>query len=165
MYENLKQLEKIIDKIGAYISYLNIVLIMLICIDVFLRYTFNTTEKWVIELEWHIFALIFLIGASYTFQHDKHVRVDLFYQNYSEKNQLIVNILGNLFLLIPWCIVVIFVSYKYANVSFSYREVSSDPGGLPARYIIKYAIVFGFLLLLAQGILDTIFKLQKFRRA
>lgn len=130
-------------------------LVILICIDVLMRYYFSTTEKWVIELEWHIFSLIFLIGASYTFKEDKHVRVDVFYNNFSEKRKALVNLLGNIFFLIPWCIVVIYTSYQYAGVSFSYREISPDPGGLPARYIIKYAITLGFFLLLLQAISST----------
>ena len=156
----LKSIENIIAKIGEGISYLNIALVIIICVDVLLRYFFNTTEKWVIELEWHLFALIFLIGASYTFQKDKHVRVDVFYQNLSEKKKTWINLIGNLLFLIPWCIVIIYTSTKYANVSFSYNEGSPDPGGLPARYIIKYSIALGFGLLLIQGIGDSIIKIN-----
>jgi TRAP-type mannitol/chloroaromatic compound transport system permease small subunit len=152
-----------INKIGTWISWVNILLILLICLDVLLRYFFNTTEKWIIELEWHLFALIFLIGASYTYQEDKHVRVDLFYQNYSEKNKLLINILGNIIFLIPWCLIVIYASFKYANVSFSYLEGSPDPNGLPARFIIKYVITLGFSLLLVQAVLDSRSKFKKLK--
>lgn len=157
----MKALDLIIKRIGETISLLNIVLVILICIDVILRYFFSATQKWVIELEWHIFALIFLIGASYTFQNDKHVRVDVLYNNFSEQKKAYVNLLGNLLFLIPWCLVVMYTSFKYANVSFSYREVSPDPGGLPARYLIKYAITFGFFLLLLQAISDSALKIKQ----
>lgn len=157
----MKRIDQLISWIGKQASLLNVVLILLICLDVLLRYMFNATQKWVIELEWHLFAVIFLLGASYTMQADKHVRVDLFYQNYSEKMKQWVNIIGNVVFLIPWCLVLIYVSYKYANVSYSYLEGSPDPGGLPARYVIKYMITFGFGLLLLQCISDTINKLKK----
>lgn len=159
--EILKVIDKVVDKIGSVTSMLNIGLVVLICVDVLLRYFFNTTEKWVIELEWHMFALIFLIGASYTFQKDKHVRVDVFYQNFSEKKKIWINLLGNVFFLIPWCLTIIYTSYKYANVSFSYLESSPDPGGLPGRYLIKYAITLGFILLLIQAISDSFVKGKK----
>ena len=149
-----------INRIGSWISWLNVALVLLICIDVILRYLLNVTEKWVIELEWHIFAAVFLIGASYTFKHDKHVRVDVFYQNYSEQQKALVNLLGNILFLIPWCLVVIYASIKYANVSFSYLEGSPDPNGLPGRYIIKYVIAIGFLLLIIQAVLDSIEKIK-----
>lgn len=149
-----------INRIGSWISWMNVILVVLICGDVILRYFFNTTEKWVIEMEWHLFATIFLIGASYTMKHDKHVRVDLFYQNFSAKKKAWIDLLGNLFFLIPWCLVVIYASLKYANVSFSYLEGSPDPNGLPARYLIKYMISVGFLLLLIQAILGSIDKVK-----
>ncbi len=160
-FKAMKVIDRFIERVGQLISFLNIALVVLICIDVLLRYFFNATQKWVIELEWHMFALIFLIGGSYTFQKDKHVRVDVFYQNFTEKKKLWINLLGNLLFLIPWCIVIMYASYKYANVSFSYFEKSPDPGGLPARYIIKYAIVIGFILLLVQAISDSISKVNK----
>ncbi|GLR16457.1 C4-dicarboxylate ABC transporter [Portibacter lacus] len=143
---------------------MNIVLVVLICVDVLLRYFFNSTEKWIIELEWHIFAAIFLIGASYTFKNDKHVRVDLFYQNFSVQKKAWVNILGNILFLIPWCLVVIYSSYKYGMVSLSYLEGSPDPNGLPARYIIKFIITIGFTLLLFQAIIDSIEKIKGLKR-
>lgn len=108
------------------------------------------------ELEWHIFAVIFLLAAGYTFKHDQHVRVDLFYQNYSDRGKAIVNILGTLLLLIPWCIMVILTSWRYAKTSFDYLERSVDPGGLPARYIIKFMITLGFVLLLYQAVVHLI---------
>ena len=149
-----------INKIGSWISWLNVVLVVLICADVIMRYFFNFTEKWVIEMEWHLFAALFLIGASYTFKHDKHVRVDVFYQNFSERRKLWVNLIGNVIFLIPWCIVVMYASMKYANVSFSYLEGSPDPNGLPARYIIKYVITIGFFLLLLQALIDSLQKIK-----
>ena len=161
----VKTINALIDTIGKTISVLNIFLILLIVVDVILRYSLNITEKWVIELEWHIFALIFLIGASYTFQKDKHVRVDVFYQNYSDKKKVIINLIGNLLFLVPWCLVVIYASFKYANVSFSYLEGSPDPGGLPARYIIKYSITIGFVLLLVQAISDSLVKIKTLRES
>ena len=75
MLSIIKTIESIIRWIGEKSSYINVLLVMIICIDVFMRYILNTTQTWVIELEWHLFALIFLLGASYTLQEDQHVRV------------------------------------------------------------------------------------------
>ena len=127
-------------------------MVIVICIDVVIRYVFNTSKAWITEFEWHMFALVFLIGAAYTFKSDAHVRVDLFYAKLSEKGKAIINITGIIGLLLPWCLVVIRASYKYAYNSFIIRESSPDPGGLPGRYIIKFAIVLGFILLALQAI-------------
>jgi TRAP-type mannitol/chloroaromatic compound transport system permease small subunit len=104
------------------------------------------------ELEWHLFATVFLIGAAYTFKEDAHVRVDVFYANKSEKWKAWINLTGIIIFLIPWCLVVIRASNKYALNAFNINEKSPDPGGLPARWIIKYVVVIGIFLLLLQAI-------------
>lgn len=150
-----------IDKVGRSISWLTTILMIIICIDVVLRYLFSNTKTWVIELEWHLFAMIFLIGASFTLLHDKHVRVDLFYEQFSESRQKIINSIGLLLFLVPWCLVIIYYGYEYAVNSFSFNEKSPQPGGLPARYIIKSFIMIGFSLLLLQAISELIKNLIK----
>ena len=147
-----KTIESIIRWIGEKSSYINVLLVMIICIDVFMRYILNTTQTWVIELEWHLFALIFLLGASYTLQEDQHVRVDLFYADRSIKSKAWINLSGTLLFLVPWCLILVNSSFNYATNSWMMNEGSPNPGGLPARYIIKYCMTFGFVLLLLQGI-------------
>lgn len=152
-------MEKIIDgidqlneRIGRASSWLNFVLVILVCFDVITRYVLSDTAAWVMELEWHLFSLIFLLGAAYAFKNDRHVRVDLFYANFSERDKALVNLIGNTLFLIPWCLVITFYSFQYAMTSFNIGETSPDPGGLPARYIIKFAITLGILLLLLQAV-------------
>ncbi len=140
------------EKIGNATAWLTASLVILICTDVVFRYFFKTTAAWIIELEWHLFAIIFLLGGGYAFKHNRHVRVDLFYANFSEREKAWLNLLGSLLLLIPWCVVAIVYSIKYAYLSYQIYESSSDPGGLPALYILKFIIVLGFILLLMQGI-------------
>ena len=152
MLSIIKTIESIIRWIGEKSSYINVFLVIIICIDVFMRYILNTTQTWVIELEWHLFALIFLLGASYTLQEDQHVRVDLFYADRSNKSKAWINLAGTLLFLVPWCLILINSSFNYATNSWMMNEGSPNPGGLPARYIIKYCMTFGFVLLLLQGI-------------
>ncbi|MEJ6806712.1 MAG: TRAP transporter small permease subunit [Saprospiraceae bacterium] len=152
MLSIIKIIESIIRWTGEKSSYINVLLVMIICIDVFMRYILNTTQTWVIELEWHLFALIFLLGASYTLQEDQHVRVDLFYADRSIKFKAWINLLGTLLFLVPWCLILVNSSFNYATNSWMMNEGSPNPGGLPARYIIKYCMTFGFVLLLLQGI-------------
>jgi TRAP-type mannitol/chloroaromatic compound transport system permease small subunit len=151
--------------VGRGVSWLTFLLVVLVCFDVVFRYLFNDTEAWIMELEWHMFALIFLLGAGFAFKHDRHVRVDLFYSRFSEKDKALLNMIGGLLFLIPWCTMIIWASFQYANVSFQIREVSPDPGGLPARYIIKYAITVGGVLLLLQAISNTIESYLTYRSA
>lgn len=148
----IKGIESINEWAGKLISWLNVVLVVVICVDVVMRYFFNRSQAWITEFEWHLFALVFLIGASYTLKHNDHVRVDLFYAKMSERKRAIINIGGVLFFLIPWTLVVIRSANKYAYNAYRINEASPDPGGLSARWVIKYAMVVGFLLLLLQAV-------------
>lgn len=140
------------EQVGRLASWLSVVLVVLVCYDVAVRYIFNSTVAWIMELEWHLFALLFLFGAAYTFKHDSHVRVDLFYSQFSDRDKALVNFVGGLIFLIPWCLIFIYVSFYYGLESYKIGEGSPDPGGLPARYIIKFAIAAGIFLLLLQAI-------------
>ena len=147
-----KNIELLNDWVGRAVSWLNLVLVLLVCYDVLTRYLFNNTSAWIMELEWHIFALIFLLGGAYALKEDRHVRVDLFYQDFKRKDKALVDFIGTALFLLPWAVLLWYFATQYAHESFLLKESSPDPGGLPARYIIKYAIVIGFGLLFLQGI-------------
>ena len=150
--------------VGKAAAWLTAALVLLVCYDVITRYLLNETRVWVMELEWHLFALTFLFGAAYALKHDKHVRVDVFYANFSERDKAWVNLIGGLLFLLPWCFLIIYWTFDYAQLSYAVRERSPDPGGLPARYIIKFAIPVGISLLLLQNIssiIKNVFVLKK----
>jgi TRAP-type mannitol/chloroaromatic compound transport system permease small subunit len=142
--------------VGQKTAWLTGILVVLFTYDVVMRYLFNFSKVWTTELEWHLFSLIFLLGAAYTFQEDRHVRVDVFYQKFSPRKKAWVNLAGTLFLLIPWCLIIIFMSFDFAYKSMLQGEGSPNPGGLPYRFVIKFAIVAGFILLLLQAIAGLI---------
>lgn len=156
-------IEKIVELCGRSVSWITTLLVLLIGIDVFIRQVFGFSQTWILELEWQLFAVIFLIGASYTLKHDKHVRVDVFYSNFSETKKAWVNLIGTLLLCIPWTILLIQKSIHYAMNSWYIREGSSNPGGLAARYIIKFVMVLGFILLLIQAIALLFSSLKKIK--
>ena len=131
-------------------------MIFIIVSDVFFRYVFSKTSAATYEIEWHLFGLMFLLGAAWTLDQDKHVRVDLFYQTFSPKMKAFINLIGTLIFLIPFCWVTLITSIDFVRSSFLLNETSPDPGGLPARYLIKLAIPMGFGLLILQGIVVII---------
>ncbi len=144
-------IDRINETIGGAISWLTSILVWVICLDVLLRYFFNISFAGLFELEWHIFAFIFLLGAAFTLKNDKHVRVDVFYSQFSEKGKAWVNLIGTIIFLIPFCLVIIKSSIPFVINSFNILEGSPDPGGLPFRFIVKFAIPVGFSLLLLQA--------------
>lgn len=140
------------ERIGIFAGWLTTVLVLVVCYDVFTRYVLNKSSIAVQELEWHLFAIIFLLGAAYTLKHDRHVRVDVLYINFSAKTKAWLNLFGSLVFLIPFSILVIWSSQDFVANSFAMGETSPDPGGLPARYILKACIPIAFFLLLLQGL-------------
>jgi TRAP-type mannitol/chloroaromatic compound transport system, small permease component len=102
--------------------------------------------------EWHIFSIIFLLAAGYTFKLGDHVKVDVFYAKFSEKNRALIDILGTIVFLFAFCGFVIWFSAGFVAASFSINEASADPGGLPARFLLKAFIPLGFIMLAMQGV-------------
>lgn len=141
---------------GRICSWATLFMVVLICIEVILRYVFSKSIIWMVELEIYFFAASFLLASGYALKYDKHVRVDVFYSNWSERKKAWTNLFGCLLFLIPWCIIAIIGSYKYALISWRISEVSQQPGGLPAVYLLKSIVVIGFVLLLLQAISLTL---------
>jgi TRAP-type mannitol/chloroaromatic compound transport system permease small subunit len=117
-----------------------------------MRYLFNSSSIAIYELEWHIFSLIFLLAAGFALKHDKHVRVDVFYSRFPEKTKAWVNLTATILLLFPFCLILITEGFDFVSNSFRESESSPDPGGLPARYLIKAAIPVGIGLLFIQAV-------------
>ncbi|WP_291722950.1 TRAP transporter small permease subunit, partial [Bernardetia sp.] len=122
----IKIIDNFIEKTGQYTSWCASILVFLVCIDVLLRYTIGFSSAFLSELEWHIFSFFFLVGAAYTLKDDKHVRVDVFYARFSEKNKALINLFGTLFFLIPFCIIVIKGGIPYTAFAFRLSEGSPD---------------------------------------
>tara|TARA_X000001036_G_C20575982_1_gene764687 strand:+ start:288 stop:770 length:483 start_codon:yes stop_codon:yes gene_type:complete len=154
-------IQYLIRFLGKIISWSSLILIFIIVTDVFFRYVFKMTSAATFEIEWHLFGLMFLLGAAWTLDQNKHVRVDLFYQRFTPKIKALINLIGTLIFLIPFCWVTLITSIDFVKNSFLLNETSPDPGGLPARYFIKSAIPIGFGLLMLQGILIVLNSIKK----
>jgi len=140
------------EMVGRIVSWVSLLLVLVVFVDVVMRYLFKTSFVFTQELEWHLFAFIFLIGAGYTLLHDGHVRVDIIYQRLSVKGRAWINLIGVIFFLIPGCYLVISTSWHFVGNSLSMLEGSPDPGGIPYRFIVKSTMTVGYALLLLQGL-------------
>jgi TRAP-type mannitol/chloroaromatic compound transport system permease small subunit len=146
------RLDAFIERIGQISSWFIFILVLQVSADVLFRYFFHISSIAEQELQWHILAIIAMIGSAYTFQQGEHVRVDLFYAHYSEKVKQWMDIIIPFFIIIPYSLFIIYLSSEYVMQSYTTGEVSPDPGGLPYRYLVKSLIPIGFTLILIQGL-------------
>jgi len=169
MNKLISQTIRVIDSFTEYsgrsVAWLVLAMVLLICYDVAMRYLLQQGSVALQELEWHLFALIFLLGSAYTLKHDEHVRVDIIYQSskLSDKHRALINILGILIFLLPFCILILISAWPFVENAYFYNEGSPDPGGLPYRYLLKASILIAFSMLILQGLADllrNILKLQ-----
>jgi len=136
------QLSYYLDRISKYAgfiaAFLVVVLSLLVAYDAVMRYLFSAGSIALQEVEWHLFDAIFLLGLTYALKHDKHVRVDIFFERYSKETRAIVQILSMLLLVIPFSLVFLSDSIDMLTQSYLQNEISSDPGGLTHRYYASH---------------------------
>lgn len=163
MLKLISTIDALNERIGRATSWLVLAMVLLICYDVAMRYLFQQGSVALQELEWHLFALIFLLGSAYTLKHNEHVRVDLFFQSrfVSDKQRALINIFGTLFFLLPFCFLVLYTSWPFVENAFYYQEGSPDPGGLPYRYLLKGSLLIAFGLLILQGFAELLRNIVK----
>jgi len=145
-------IDRINTAVGKAVSWGTLGMVLVTFVDVVMRYLFNTSFVFTQELEWHLFAFVFLMGAGYTLYVEGHVRVEVFYGKLSRRTKAWINALGVLTLLIPSCVMFIKAGIPFVKSSISVMEGSPDPGGIPFRFILKACIPVGYSLLLLQGI-------------
>ena len=115
----------------------------------------NLSSNGLIEGQWYLFDLAFLLGLGWTLKRQNHVRVDILQGRWSHKRKIELELIGTLFLLLPFAFGVIAISIEPALHSWNIQEASPDPNGLP-RYFMKAFIPLGFSLLALQGIAEGI---------
>jgi len=163
--QTIQTIDNFTEWSGRSIAWLVLAMVLLICYDVAMRYLLQQGSVALQELEWHLFALIFLLGSAYTLKHDEHVRVDIIYQSskLSDKQRALINIFGILIFLFPFCVLILISAWPFVENAYFYNEGSPDPGGLPYRYLLKASVLVAFAMLMLQGLaelLRNILKLQ-----
>ncbi|HBV21030.1 MAG TPA: C4-dicarboxylate ABC transporter permease [Nitrosomonas sp.] len=153
--EVLRKFEYAVDRLsGAFgwlAGWLCILMIAIVFIDVIARYLFESGSIAMQEMEWHLFAAVFLLGAAYTMREDANVRVDVFYEKMSTRKKAVIDIFGTVFFVIPMCTLILYSSFDFVTYSYQVQEVSNDPGGLPYRFVFKALLPLGYFLVLIQS--------------
>lgn len=144
----IKILDRFIDYVGNIAAIAMVLMLLNVFYDVLMRYFFKNSSIGMQEMEWHLFAVVFLFGMAYALKEDGHVRVDMFYENMKPKKQAWINIIGSIIFIIPFSLIIFNSGFDFAAGAYEMGEISGDPGGLTNRWIIKSAIATSFVFLL-----------------
>jgi TRAP-type mannitol/chloroaromatic compound transport system permease small subunit len=144
------------DRFGRGVSWLMLLMVLVVFVDVVLRYAFNKSSVFTQELEWHIFGLVYLLGAGYTMLFDEHVRVDILYSRWSPRKKAWIDLICYLVFFYPSAIMIMVTAWPFVRNSYMVLEGSPDPGGIPFRFLLKSTIIVGFAILTLQAISQTI---------
>jgi len=151
-------------KIGNFVSWLSFLMVVTTFVIVVMRYVFSEGSILVQEMIMYMFGAVFMFGGAYTYLKGGHVRVDIFFKNRSAKQQALINVFGNLFLLIPMMVAIFYISMPYVIFSWSLLEGSKDAGGLDLVYILKTTIPIFALLMTLQSVSEIIKNYHVFKR-
>jgi TRAP-type mannitol/chloroaromatic compound transport system permease small subunit len=157
-------IDRFIDLVGRATSWLALVLALVMGSNVLLRYGFSIGSIAMQELEWHIMVPICVFGMSYALRHGEHVRVDVLFQYFSQRNKKLVDIItacaGMLL-----CVLVIWLCIPYVYQSWNIGEGTANPGGIDYRYVVKALIPIGFALFFLQSLSEAIKSYSAWRSA
>ncbi len=140
-------LDSLIRNIGHIVMWSNVILIAVIILQVTLRYGFGRGLVVLEELQWHLYAIGIMFGASYAQMMDSHIRVDIIHARLSDKWKIRWDLFGTIFLLLPFIFVIFHQSLDFLAESYRLGERSDAPLGLPFRWAIKAVIPISFALL------------------
>jgi len=146
------------EKIGLTVSWALLLAVLICSGNAVIRYSFNMSSNAWLEIQWYLFAMMFLLASAYTLKRNEHVRIDVIAGRFSRRTQVIIDIIGFTLFLLPVTLLILYFAIPYALESMRNQEVSSNAGGLilwPAKLLIPV----GFLLLALQGLSELIKRL------
>ena len=149
-------IDRLNDRIGSAIQWLALVMVVIGAFNAIARYMdqytgMSLSSNAYLDLQWYFFSLIFLMGSAYGLNHDYHVRVDVMYARLSRRARAWIDLTGSVLFLVPFAVLMFWISWGWVVRSWTILETSADPGGLP-RYPIKTVVLVSFLLLLLQAL-------------
>jgi len=148
-------LTSIVTAITTKTAWINMLVMFTILVQVTLRYGFHAGEAWVDEFIWHLYAF-FMFGLSYAITTDSHIRVDIVHMKFTKKKQRIIEVLGIVFLIMPFTIIIFDHSVGWVHHSFMANEFSENTTGLPYRWVVKSLLPISLVLIFIASLSELI---------
>lgn len=152
----VRYIDAFTDRCGRLLAWLVLAMALLTALVVIMRYGFNTGSIMAQEAVTYMHGCLFMLGAAYALKTGAHVRVDIFYRGFHPRTRAWVNSLGGIVFLMPLCAFIGFISWNYVAESWTLRESSPEPGGIPAVFLLKSLLPLMALNLFLQGLAETL---------
>lgn len=143
------------EKIAGAVSWALLLAVIICAVNALVRYTFKMSSNAWLEIQWYLFAAVFMLASAYTLRRDEHVRIDVVTGRFGKRTQVWIDLLGYILFLLPVCLLIFYYGIPFFRYSLLTGESSSSAGGLivwPAKLLVPV----GFFLLLLQGISEII---------
>ena len=157
-----RTIDRINEFIGRWVSWLILLAVLVSAGNAIIRKVFDTSSNAWLELQWYLFGAAFMLAAAYTLKQNDHIRIDIVYGMFSRRVQHWIDLLGHLFFLMPFVVLMVIYFVPYVSLSVRSGEMSTNAGGLivwPAKAIL----LAGFFLLALQGVSEIIKKVAIMR--
>ncbi len=155
----LLKLSQLIDwlneRVGKGAFWLVLIMTIISAGNATYRFIFNDSSNGLLEIQWYLFAAVFLTCSAYTLQKNEHVRIDVLSSKLSPRGLAVIDIIGTLFFLLPMVVLVLWLSLPLVAESYRIDEYSANAGGL-IRWPVKALLPLGFALLALQGVSELI---------
>jgi TRAP-type mannitol/chloroaromatic compound transport system permease small subunit len=156
MFMSISRLiDRLNERIATLVGWALLAAVIICAGNALVRYTFNNSSNAWLEIQWYLYAAMFMLATSYTLKRDEHVRIDVIVGRLSRRTQVWIDLFGYLFFLLPVCLLILWFGIPFASISIHSGEMSSNAGGLivwPAKLLVP----LGFALLVLQGLSEII---------
>mgnify|MGYP003682085399 FL=1 len=149
-------IDRFTEVTGRIVSWLTLLMVGMVVAVVIMRYFLELGSIALQESVTYLHATVFMLGLAFTLKHGGHVRVDIFYRQFSARRQAMVNLVGGIFFLMPVCLLIFISSWDYVLSSWEIAETSAENNGLPFIYLLKTLMLIMPVTLILQGIAEIL---------
>ncbi|MDB5934922.1 MAG: sugar transporter [Massilia sp.] len=150
-----RAIDKLNEKIAGAVSWALLIAVIVCAGNALVRYIFKLSSNSWLEIQWYLFAAVFMLASAHTLKRDEHVRIDVITSHFAKRTQVWIDLVGYLLFLLPVCLVVLYYGVPFALYSMRTAEMSSSAGGLIV-WPVKLLVPLGFGLLMLQALSEII---------
>ena len=150
-----RAIDAVNERIGRLVYWFVLAAVLVSAGNAIVRYTLNTSSNAWLEIQWYLFAAVFLLCSGYTFLHNEHIRIDVVSGRLSRRTQVWIDVFGTIFFMLPMTGYITWLSWPIFVNAWVSGEISGNAGGL-IRWPVRLLVPLGFFLLFAQGLSELI---------